>query len=78
MAYASTAATTFHRGNVVHEGPAFPLGKEGGFAGTHILVPRGGIAVHINGVQFSSLGLLESLLRRSGQACLVSRSRRSH
>ena len=27
-------------GNVVHEGPAVPLGKKGGFAGTHILVPR--------------------------------------
>jgi oxepin-CoA hydrolase/3-oxo-5,6-dehydrosuberyl-CoA semialdehyde dehydrogenase len=43
----------------VHEGPAFPLGKKGGFAGTHILVPRGGVAVHINAFNFPVWGLLE-------------------
>ena len=35
------------------------LGKKGGFAGTHILVPRGGIAVHINAFNFPIWGLLE-------------------
>ncbi|MBQ1763114.1 MAG: phenylacetic acid degradation bifunctional protein PaaZ, partial [Aquincola sp.] len=46
-------------GNLVHEGPAMPLGKKGGFAGTHILVPRGGLAVHINAFNFPVWGLLE-------------------
>eukprot|EP01035_Chromulina_nebulosa_P007933 gene7933-10732_t len=35
------------------------LGKRGGFAGTHILVPRGGLAVHINAFNFPIWGLLE-------------------
>ena len=45
--------------NVLHEGPAIALGKKGGFAGTHILVPRGGLAVHINAFNFPIWGLLE-------------------
>jgi oxepin-CoA hydrolase/3-oxo-5,6-dehydrosuberyl-CoA semialdehyde dehydrogenase len=45
--------------NVLHEGPAMALGKRGGFAGTHILVPRGGLAVHINAFNFPIWGLLE-------------------
>ena len=44
---------------MVHEGPAIPLGKKGGFAGTHILVPRRGVAVHINAFNFPVWGLLE-------------------
>jgi oxepin-CoA hydrolase/3-oxo-5,6-dehydrosuberyl-CoA semialdehyde dehydrogenase len=44
---------------LVHEGPAVPLGKKGGFAGTHILVPRRGVAVHINAFNFPVWGLLE-------------------
>ena len=32
------------------------LGKKGRFAGTHILVPRGGVAVHINAFNFPDLG----------------------
>lgn len=59
MAYATIGANEFPSGNVVHEGPAFALGKKGGFAGTHILVPRGGIAVHINAFNFPIWGLLE-------------------
>ena len=35
------------------------LGKTGRFQGTHILVPRGGIAVHINAFNFPVWGLLE-------------------
>src|SRR5258705_13601088 len=45
--------------NVLHEGPALALGKNGGFGGTHILVPRGGLAVHINAFNFPVWGLLE-------------------
>src|SRR5262245_58475793 len=59
FAYASVGSNELPSGNVVHEGPAMPLGKKGGFAGTHILVPRGGLAVHINAFNFPVWGLLE-------------------
>ncbi len=59
FAYASMGSNELPSGNLVHEGPAIPLGKKGGFAGTHILVPRGGLAVHINAFNFPVWGLLE-------------------
>lgn len=59
FAYASMAGGELPSGNLIHEGPAVPLGKKGGFAGTHILVPRGGVAVHINAFNFPVWGLLE-------------------
>jgi oxepin-CoA hydrolase/3-oxo-5,6-dehydrosuberyl-CoA semialdehyde dehydrogenase len=59
FAYAGVGAGDLPSGNVVHEGPAFPLGKTGVFAGTHILVPRRGVAVHINAFNFPIWGLLE-------------------
>ncbi len=58
-AYAGVGANEMPSGNVFHEGPALALGKKGGFAGTHILVPRGGVAVHINAFNFPVWGLLE-------------------
>ncbi|MCE2689357.1 MAG: phenylacetic acid degradation bifunctional protein PaaZ [Rubrivivax sp.] len=61
FAYASVGAGDLPSGNVVHEGPAMPLGKTGVFAGTHILVPRRGVAVHINAFNFPIWGLLEKL-----------------
>jgi oxepin-CoA hydrolase/3-oxo-5,6-dehydrosuberyl-CoA semialdehyde dehydrogenase len=59
FAYASIGSNELPSGNLVHEGPAMSLGKKGGFAGTHILVPRGGVAVHINAFNFPIWGLLE-------------------
>jgi oxepin-CoA hydrolase / 3-oxo-5,6-dehydrosuberyl-CoA semialdehyde dehydrogenase len=59
FAYASVGSNELPSGNIVHEGPALPLGKKGGFAGTHILVPRRGVAVHINAFNFPVWGLLE-------------------
>jgi oxepin-CoA hydrolase/3-oxo-5,6-dehydrosuberyl-CoA semialdehyde dehydrogenase len=59
FAYAGVGTNELPSGNVVHEGPAMPLGKKGGFAGTHILVPRRGVAVHINAFNFPIWGLLE-------------------
>ncbi len=59
FAYASMASRELPSSNVLHEGPAIALGKRGGFAGTHILVPRGGVAVHINAFNFPIWGLLE-------------------
>ena len=58
-AYAGIGGNELPSGNLVHEGPALPLGKKGGFAGTHILVPRRGVAVHINAFNFPVWGLLE-------------------
>ena len=59
FAYASMGSRELPSSNVLHEGPALNLGKRGGFAGTHILVPKGGLAVHINAFNFPILGLLE-------------------
>ncbi len=59
FAYASAGSNELPSGNVWHEGPAMPLGKQGAFAGTHILVPRRGLAVHINAFNFPIWGLLE-------------------
>ena len=58
-AYSAMGSNELPSGNLVHEGPAISLGKKGHFAGTHILVPRGGVAVHINAFNFPVWGLLE-------------------
>jgi oxepin-CoA hydrolase/3-oxo-5,6-dehydrosuberyl-CoA semialdehyde dehydrogenase len=59
FAYASMGSAELPSSNLVHEGPVVPLGKKGAFAGTHILVPRHGVAVHINAFNFPIWGLLE-------------------
>ncbi|SFD17667.1 phenylacetic acid degradation bifunctional protein PaaZ [Massilia yuzhufengensis] len=59
FAYASMGSRELPSSNVLHEGPAIALGKRGGFSGTHILVPRGGLAVHINAFNFPIWGMLE-------------------
>jgi oxepin-CoA hydrolase/3-oxo-5,6-dehydrosuberyl-CoA semialdehyde dehydrogenase len=72
-AYASLGAAELPSGNVVHEGPAQSLGKTGAFMGTHILVPRGGVAVHINAFNFPVWGLLEKFAPSflAGMPCIV-------
>ena len=59
FAYAAVGSNELPSGNLVHEGPVLDLGRSGGFKGTHILVPRGGVAVHINAFNFPVWGLLE-------------------
>ena len=59
FAYASMGSNELPSANILHEGPAIPLGKHGSFVGTHVLVPRGGVAVHINAFNFPIWGLLE-------------------
>ena len=59
FAYASMAKELPKSGNLWHEGPQVQLGKTGAFVGTHVLVPRGGVAVHINAFNFPVWGLLE-------------------
>jgi oxepin-CoA hydrolase/3-oxo-5,6-dehydrosuberyl-CoA semialdehyde dehydrogenase len=72
--YASIGTNEFPSSNLVHEGPAISLGKQGRFAGTHILVPRGGVAVHINAFNFPVWGMLENSPRPSWLACPASSS----
>jgi oxepin-CoA hydrolase/3-oxo-5,6-dehydrosuberyl-CoA semialdehyde dehydrogenase len=73
FAYASLGSSELPSGNLLHEGPALRLGKQGRFAGTHILVPRGGVAVHINAFNFPIWGMLEKLAPSflAGMPCIV-------
>ena len=41
------------------DGDFVPLGKEGTFGGHHLLVPKRGVAVHINAFNFPVWGMLE-------------------
>lgn len=43
------------------DGEVHQLGKEGNFLGQHILVPREGVAVHINAYNFPVWGMLEKI-----------------
>ena len=43
------------------EGEASPLSKDGSFIGQHIMVPKEGIAVHINAFNFPIWGMLEKI-----------------
>lgn len=73
FAYAGVGARELPSGNLVHEGPALPLSKQNQFAGTHILVPRGGVAVHINAFNFPIWGMLEKFAPTflAGMPCIV-------
>jgi oxepin-CoA hydrolase/3-oxo-5,6-dehydrosuberyl-CoA semialdehyde dehydrogenase len=72
-AYASIGGNELPSGNVLHEGPPVVLGKKGSFAATHILVPRGGVAVHINAFNFPVWGLLEKFAPTflAGMPCIA-------
>ncbi|WP_077036160.1 phenylacetic acid degradation bifunctional protein PaaZ [Pelomonas sp. KK5] len=72
-AYASMGAADLPSSNVMHEGPVARLGKLGRFAGTHILVPRRGVAVHINAFNFPIWGMLEKFAPSflAGMPCIV-------
>ncbi len=73
FAYAGIGGNELPSSNLVHEGPAQPLGKTGAFAGSHILVPRGGVAVHINAFNFPVWGLLEKFAPSflAGMPCIA-------
>jgi oxepin-CoA hydrolase/3-oxo-5,6-dehydrosuberyl-CoA semialdehyde dehydrogenase len=43
------------------DGDAVPLSKEGSFIGHHIMVPRRGVAIHINAFNFPIWGMLEKI-----------------
>ncbi len=73
LAYAGLGSSELPSGNLVHEGPVLALSKKGGFAGTHILVPRRGVAVHINAFNFPVWGLLEKFAPSflAGMPCIA-------
>lgn len=73
FSYASMGRRELPSGNVLHEGPVTPLGKNNHFAGTHIMVPRGGVAVHINAFNFPVWGMLEKFAPTflAGMPCIV-------
>lgn len=73
FSYAGIGARELPSGNLAHEGPAIPLGKQGRFAGSHILVPRAGVAVHINAFNFPIWGMLEKFAPTflAGMPCIV-------
>ncbi|OAI94719.1 phenylacetic acid degradation bifunctional protein PaaZ [Pseudomonas putida] len=73
FSYAGIGARELPSGNLVHEGPAILLGKQGRFAGSHILVPRAGVAVHINAFNFPIWGMLEKFAPTflAGMPCIV-------
>ena len=73
FAYASIGRRELPSSNVMHEGPAVQLGKEGHFIGTHILAPKRGVAVHINAFNFPMWGMLEKFAPSflAGMPCIV-------
>ena len=73
FAYSGVGGNELPSGNLVHEGPVLHLGKSGQFVGSHILVPRGGVAVHINAFNFPVWGLLEKFAPSflAGMPCIA-------
>jgi oxepin-CoA hydrolase / 3-oxo-5,6-dehydrosuberyl-CoA semialdehyde dehydrogenase len=73
FAYASFGGNELPSGNLVHEGPVLQLSKQGGFAGTHVLVPRRGVVLHINAFNFPVWGLLEKFAPSflAGMPCIA-------
>ncbi|HMP92968.1 MAG TPA: phenylacetic acid degradation bifunctional protein PaaZ [Phnomibacter sp.] len=59
----SYASLRRHFGNQAHavDGSYHPLGKEGSFGGMHLLVPKEGVAIHINAFNFPVWGMLEKI-----------------
>ncbi len=73
FAYASMGRRELPSGNLIPEDEAMPLGARGTFAGRHILVPRRGVAVHINAFNFPIWGMLEKFAGNflAGMPCIV-------
>ena len=73
FAYASIGGKDLPSSNVMHEGPAIRLGADNHFVGSHVLVPRRGLALHINAFNFPIWGLLEKFAPSflAGMPCIV-------
>jgi oxepin-CoA hydrolase/3-oxo-5,6-dehydrosuberyl-CoA semialdehyde dehydrogenase len=59
--YSGLVRREFANETFLVEGPAEGLSKEGSFIGRHILVPKEGVAVHINAFNFPCWGMLEKI-----------------
>ncbi len=59
--YASLINREFPNDTVMVEGPMERLSAKGSFVGRHILVPKEGVAVHINAFNFPCWGMLEKI-----------------
>jgi oxepin-CoA hydrolase / 3-oxo-5,6-dehydrosuberyl-CoA semialdehyde dehydrogenase len=59
--YASLARREFPNETYAVEGNVEPLSKNGTFIGRHILVPKEGVAIHINAFNFPCWGMLEKI-----------------
>lgn len=73
FAYSSIGGKDLPSSNVLHEGPPMRLGAENHFIGSHVLVPRRGIALHINAFNFPIWGMLEKFAPSflAGMPCIV-------
>ena len=61
FSYSSLVRREFPNETFLLEGNQERLSKEGTFTGRHILVPREGVAVHINAFNFPCWGMLEKI-----------------
>jgi oxepin-CoA hydrolase/3-oxo-5,6-dehydrosuberyl-CoA semialdehyde dehydrogenase len=61
FSYSSLVRRELPSGTVFVEGDMEALSKRGTFVGRHILVPRHGVAVHINAFNFPCWGMLEKI-----------------
>ncbi len=73
FAYASIGGKDLPSSNVLHEGPPMRLGANNHFIGSHVLVPKRGVALHINAFNFPMWGMLEKFAPSflAGMPCLV-------
>lgn len=61
LAYYAQLATTLPDSNCLPDGEGLQLGRTPRFYGQHILVPRPGVAVHINAFNFPAWGMGEKM-----------------
>jgi oxepin-CoA hydrolase / 3-oxo-5,6-dehydrosuberyl-CoA semialdehyde dehydrogenase len=61
FSYQSLARREFPNETFLMEDEPIPLSKGGSFVGRHLLVPKEGVAVHINAFNFPCWGILEKL-----------------
>ena len=59
--YSSLVRRELANETFIVEGPSEPLSAKGSFVGRHILVPKEGVAVHINAFNFPCWGMLEKI-----------------
>jgi len=73
FAYASRGRRELPDEHFILEGPLEVLGKQGTFAGRHVLTPLQGVAVHVNAYNFPCWGMLEKLAPAllAGVPCII-------